>query len=340
MGISEARNAPRTEDGAPFVSDRELTLGQRAFQRVDNGTEAMNVDGRPAGTPLIVWNGTGASDTGGDWTAGGTGSEQAAADAGSGTNGWDTGVMSANNFTRWNNGSLIDVDGGYDSLQFMLNPQAFPVDSRYRVGFLDASNNIVGNWLRIENYTTNMDLGVWQQVSIPIDDFGLTGNVQKLQMQARITGGQRHYVDDIELVPAGSGGPYRFRVAVPLGERWHLSMLVLILSGASTGWNNNTFANISALDNGLLLRQRRISDSEILWKFNSKDNMDLFGRYHPQDDIEFADGTLLVGFMIKPGKASVIITNDDVLEFVVRDDLSGISGARAFAHFGREVLPT
>ncbi len=68
--------------------------------------------------------------------------------------------------------------------------------------------------------------------------------------------------------------------------------------------------------------------------------MELFGRYHPQDDIEFADGTLLVGFMVKPGKASIAVTDDDVLEFVVRDDLSALSAARAFAHFGTEVEAT
>ena len=79
------------------------------------------------------------------------------------------------------------------------------------------------------------------------------------------------------------------------------------------------------------MRQRRISDGEILWKFNSKDNVDLFGRYHPQDDIEFADGNLLVGFMVKPGKASVVVTDDVVLELVVRDDLSALANARGFA---------
>jgi hypothetical protein len=298
----------------------------------------MNVDGDPGGTPVNLWNGTGASDTGADWTSGGTGSEQAAADAGSGTNGWDTGVTAQNDTTTFDNGSAVDVDGTYSALEFMLNPQAFPVDSRLSIGFLDASNDLVGNWRRVENYTTDMDLGVWQQVSIPIEDFGLTEDVQKLRFRYRITAGQRHYFDDIKLVPPGSGGPYQFRVAAPdANTRLHVSMLSLIVSGPSAGWNNDGFANISALDKGLILRHRRLSDGEVLWKINSKNNIDLFGRYHPQDDITFADSVLMVGFMIKPGTASIIITDDEVLEFVVRDDLSSLTSARAFAHYGVEV---
>jgi len=112
----------------------------------------------------------------------------------------------------------------------------------------------------------------------------------------------------------------------------------LLLSGPSSGWSSDTFANTTALVNGLLLRHRRISTAEVLWAINSKDNTDLFGRFHPQDDITFADNELLIGFMIKPGTASVVITNDDVLEFVVRDNLSGISEARAFVHYGVEVV--
>jgi hypothetical protein len=331
---------PTSADGTLRVSKQELVLGQKAFVSTDDGTEALNIDGSPAGAPVNVWNGTGASDTGADWASSGTGSEQAAADAGDGTNGWDTGVTAQNDVWAFDNGSLVDVDGTYGVLQFMLNPQAFPATSRFRVAFLDASNNVIGAWQRIDQIVTNMDLDVWQQVAIPIPDFALTADVQKIRFQARTTSGQRYYIDDIKLIPSGSGGPYRFRVQAPDADtRYHVSMIVVVLSGASSGWNNNTFANIPALDNGLILRQRRVSLGETLWRLNSKDNIDLFGRFHPQDDIEFADGTLLVGFMIKPGLASVIITNDDVLEITVRDDLSGLAGARAYVHYGVEVTP-
>lgn len=324
-------------DGTPLFSNRPLRLGRDSLKRTDNGTEQMNVNGSSGGTPVTVWNGTGASDTGGDWTAGGAGSESASADAGSGTNGWDTGVTSDGNNITFDNGSLVTVGGVYDELRFQLQPKAFPVGSRLRAVFLDASNNQVGNSLLVANYTSNMDLDVWQEVSIPIADFSLTGDAQKLRFRTLNTSGQQYWFDDIELVPNGGSGPYRFQIAAPAGERYHLSMLVLQVTAPEAGWNNDAFANIAGgLANGLICRQRRLSDSEVMWKFNTKDNRELFGQYHPQESFAFADTALLVGFMVKPGKASVIVTDDEVLEFVVRDNLSAITDIRAYMHYGVE----
>ena len=331
---------PTSPDGTPNVAQQKLTLGQEEFLRTDNGTAQMNIDGIAAGAPVVLWNGTGAGDSGADWTSSGTGSETAGS-MHAGTNGWDTGVTALNDDTTFDNGSLVDVVGTYDELRFWLQPKAFPTNSRLRVGFLDAANNLVGNWRRVEQYATNMDLDVWQQVALPIADFALTADVQKIQFQYRITAGQHHWVDDIELVASVGGGPYRFQVAAPdVLTQHHVSMIVLVVAAPSAGWDPTAFANIvSGLSNGLLIRQRRISDGEILWKLNSKDNLDLFGRFHPQDDITFANGDLLVGFMIKPGKASVIITDDEVLEFVVRDDLSTLTNMRGYVHYGTEIIP-
>jgi len=338
VGAGEVITTVETSgDGTPIFADRPLRLGRESLKESGDGSESMNVDGRPSGTPVTVWNGTGASDTGGDWTASDTGSEQAAADAGSGTNGWDTGVTALNGFTTFDNGSLVDVAGTYDTLQLQLNPQAFPTGARLQVGFLDASNALVGNLLRIEQYASNMDLDVWQQVSLPVEDFNLDADVQKLRFRYAVEAGQRHYLDDITLIPAGGDGPYRFGIRAPVGERYHLSMLVLQVTAPETGWNNDAFANIAGgLTNGLLLRHRRLSDSTTLWRFNTKDNREMFGQYHPQESFAFADGTLLLGFMVKPGKASVIVTDDDVLEFIVRDDLSSITDMRAYMHYGVE----
>jgi len=256
-----------------------------------------------------------------------------------GTNGWDTGVAALNDSTVFDNGSLVDVVGTYETLTFWLQPKAFPATSRLAVDFLDASNSQVGNQIRVEQSVTNMDLDVWQQVSLSISDFNLTADVQKLRFRYRTAAGQQHFLDDIELVPGG-GGPYRFRVEAPDAlTRYHVSMLVLVVAAPSAGWNPTAFADIAGgLSTGLLLRQRRKSDSEVLWKLNSKDNVDLFGRFHPQDDITFANGDLLVGFMVKPGKAAVVVTDDEVLEVVVRDDLSGLSSMRGYVHYGKEVI--
>lgn len=329
-----------TPDGTRLVAERTLLLGQKTFRRSDDNSEQMAVDGRALGTPVILWNGTGASDTGGDWTRAGVGSETAGS-AYYGTNGLDTGATSDGNNITFDNGSMIDVDGTYSQVSFWMNPQAYPAGSRFRVLWLDSSNTMVGNNVLVSDYTTNMDTGVWQKITIPISDFNLTGNVQKFRGRFLNTSGQDFYFDDFELVPSGAGGPFRFQVAAPDATvQYHISMLVLMLSEDESGWDDDKFADVAALPNGLLLRQRDmdLEEDNILWKFNSKDNVDLFGRYHPQESFVFNNGKLLVGFMVKPGKASIIVTDKKVLEFVVRDDLSSISNIRAYAHYGVETI--
>jgi len=296
----------------------------------------MNINGTPAGTAAIVWNGS--TDPGGDWTPSGVGSETAGAAYGGSNLGWDSGVAAKDSVTKFDNGSMIDIVGTYQTLEFWMNPQAFPTGSFLSLQWLNGSDGAVGSRLDVNDYVTNFDIDVWQKVSIPIGDFNLPGNAQKLQFQYRKVAGQHYYFDDIELLELGGGsGPYVFQVAAEdATQKLHVSMMVVLLSGATSGWSSTSFANVSALTNGLLLRQRRLSTSEVLWSLNSKDNTDLFGRFHPQDDVVFSDSTTLVGFMIKPGSASVIITDDDVLELVVRDNLSGLTAARAFVHYGVE----
>jgi len=325
-------------DGSQIVADRNLILGNTSFKRTDNGTEKMNVDGRAAGAQLIVWNGTGAGDTGGDWTASGDGSQQAAA-AFAGTNGWDSGLGGANRNTKFANGSAIAVAGVYSTLTFMLQPKVYPGNAQFQMQWKNLAGAVIGNTLLVPSYTTNMDLNVWQQVQVPIADFGLTENVESFNLVYKV-GNQQHWIDDIKLQASGGGGPYTFQIVAPTGENWHATMMVLTIAAPSTNWNSSAFANIAGgLTNGVLLRQRKLSTSETVWQLNSKDNIDLFGRYHPQDDFEFANGELLLGFMVKPGNnASVIVTDDRVLEFVVRDNLSTLNNMRAFYHYGVEVV--
>lgn len=325
----------QSADGSPIHAGPQWILGQQSFKRTDDSTEQMNIDGTPSGTPVNVWNGS--TDAGADWTPSGEGSETAGSAYGGSNLGWDTAVTVKDTTTVFDSGSMSDIAGTYDVLRFWMQPKAFPAGSEPLVVWLNSGDSKVGNELDITDYTTNMDLDVWQQVTIPISDFNMGANVQKLQFQYKKIGGQHFWFDDIEVVPDGGTGPYIFSVAAEAEKNYHVSMTVLVVSGLASGWDDDTFVNVSALTNGLLLRQRRISTGETLWSFNSKDNVDLFGRFHPQDDITFANGVLMVGFMVKPGKSSIIITDDDVLEWVVRDDLSGISKMRAYCHYGVEV---
>ena len=326
-------------DQSLVIAERELVLGVEPFVRTDDGSELLNVNGVAVGAPVVLWNGTGVSDTGTDWTHSGIGTEQAAANH-SGTNGLDTGVAALNDETVFDNGSMIDVATLYDQVDIWVNPQAFPAGSRLQVRWQDDLGANLGNQLRIDQYAPNMDTGVWQKISIPIVDFGLTGNAQKLRIRYGNTAGQHYFFDDIDLISAAAGGPYRFRIEAPDANTvYHLSMAVLMITAPDAGWTSTAFADIvGGLSQGIIMRHRRKSTGDVLWKFVTKNNQQLFGQYHPQESFVFADSKLLVGFMVKPGKAHVAITDDDVLEFVVRDDLSTIPEIRAYCHFGMEVI--
>lgn len=323
-----------TADGTEIIAAPERTLGQASFKRTDDGSEQMGINGTASGSTVVIWSGTG--DAGGDWTVTNQGVEDVAA-LHSGVMGLDSTLTTIGQTTQFDNGSEIDVVGTYSEISFWMQPKAYPTGSFLQALWKKSGGTTNGAVLNIVDYVTNFDLDVWQKVTIPIADFGLTEDVQKLQFKYASNGGQQFWFDDIEFTQAGGGGPFTFQVAAPDAlSKYHVSMLVLVISGPSAGWNNNTFANISSLTNGLLLRGRKISTAETLWSLNSKDNVDLFGRFHPQDDIEFADGTLLLGFMLRPDKASIIITDDIVVEVVVRDDLSTLSGARGYVHYGVE----
>lgn len=330
-----------SDDGALLVLPSPHQLGQAKFLRTSDGSALMNVDGRANGTGVNIWDGTGAGDTGtGDWTVDGIGSETAGSNH-AGTNGWDTGVSTlvTEQMRFTDPGGDSDINGTYEELRFWMQPKAFPAGARLRINWQDNSNTSIGTTINVANYVTNYDLDVWQQVSIPISDFNLGANVAKLRFRFRNVVGQQFWFDDVELGLIGTGGPFRYQDKAPAGQRHHLSMLVLVIVADDAGWAGDAFADIvGGLPKGLIIRQRRLSDGEILWSLNSKDNIDLFGRYHPQEVFNFSDSTQLVGLMLKPGsKASVVVTDDEVLEFVVRDDLSGLAGMRAFAHYGVEV---
>lgn len=329
---------PRAVDGTPYSAARNLVLGQKTMLRVDDGSAAMHINGLAAGSAVVIWNGGGAGDTGADWTPSAQGSETAES-MHSGTNGWDTGVTAAGNFTKFDGGDNQTIAGVYDELSFWMQPKAYPPGSNLQIRWkTSGGGNAGGAELNVADYVVNFDLDVWQKVTIPIADFGLTADVDKIQFQFASQGGQQFWFDDIELNTSAGGGPFTFRLAAPDAlARYHVSMIVVVLAAPDIGWDTSAFADIAGgIANGLLLRHRRISTGSTIWSINSKDNVDLFGRFHPQESVTFADGTLQCGFMIKPGLASVVITDDDVLEFIVRDDLSTLTGARAFVHYGVE----
>jgi hypothetical protein len=184
-----------------------------------------------------------------------------------------------------------------------------------------------------------MDPG-WQKVTIPIADFNLGANVQRFNIIYKTGNNQQHYIDDIELTQAGGSGNKTFRVNSPTGVVYHVERLVLVVSAGDTGWSSTAFANIaSGLQNGVLLKYHNITTPETFWTANSKNNAEMFGQMEAWNDINFDNAEQLIAFSINPDLSSVILVDDDdVLDIIIRDDLSTLTDMRAFLHIGKETI--
>jgi hypothetical protein len=309
----------------------EFELGKAKFLRTDIGAELMNVNGLAPGGTTSIWTGDATF-----WTleANGTAETYAAHD---GTYGLDSGLRSAGQETRFDNGANIDIAGLYQNVKFWMQPKAYPSGSSLRVRWRTAGGGTPGNLLNVADYVPNMDLNEWQQVTIPIADFALNDDVAKLVLVYALKGGQQFWFDTFELIAAGAGGPYTFRAEAPAGERWHVGLLNMIMSAGSTGWNSNAFGNIAGgLAQGLILRKKVLSTGEVLWAFTFKNNVELFGQLVPSYDFTFANSELMVNFSMKPDPASLVVTDGEVLEFMVRDNISSLTNLRAYLHYGKE----
>jgi hypothetical protein len=331
MGYNVGKQGNRVTRTIPT----EFTFGQANFQRA-NGVEQMAVNG---GSTVAeeVWDGDGTY-----WTRSGIGSVRSGA-AHSGPKVLDTGVGVANDQCKFDYGSNRDLEASFDSIAFWMSPQAYPSGSRLRARWRTTGDS--GSWIsggvNIEDYVSNFDIGVWQRVIVPLEDFNLTGDAGRFVLILKDEAGQHFYFDDFEMLNSGSDGPYQYRVTPDTTDRYHVSQLVLVVEAEATGWDGSAFADIAGgLESGLVLRQRR-SGEGTLWSTTMKNNSDLFGKLIPAYDFTFSGGSLLVTFAVRPSKADIVVDGSlgERLDWVVRDDLSSLANVRAYAQFGVEHLP-
>lgn len=141
---------------------------------------------------LVVWNGTGMSDTDGDWAHSGYGTESAVAKY-SGTYGLD-----ATSFTKDLKIYFEDVAPNHiiyqNTLSMYLNIKEWQSNKDIRIYFN------MGGQVDLSDYLKTYNINVWQNILIPLEDFNISlpVNLKKLTFESK--GAMGLYLDNINLV--------------------------------------------------------------------------------------------------------------------------------------------
>jgi hypothetical protein len=307
------------------VHQAQFNMRKRVFADPTTGAESMKVDGSSGTLDENVWDGDGSY-----WADPSIGSKTTGSKR-TGTYGWDTGTTSQNDEVKFTRSTPYQPSS--DAIEGWINLQALPATVVIQ-GRWELANSAKGNGVDLMDYLPSQDLGVWQHWSIPLADFNLpASNVDEFRFRTLNAAGADYWLDDIKLV-SGSGSKTFRMAAVGVGE-WILEAVTLVLVAADTGWDSNSFCDIAGgLANGLQLRHRDLSAGSNFWKLVCTKNVELFGQFDPVVDTTYDDTTRQISFVLKPGAATVKITANDVLEFLVKDDLTSLVNARAFAHVG------
>ncbi len=148
---------------------------------------------------LVIWNGTGVDDIGGDWSHGGQGTEETYAKY-SGTNGLDASSLSKNDIIQFTEASSVDI-GGYDLLAMWVNVKNWETDKLIEVQF-SGNGSWMGNSVNLNAYINTGILDTWQRALIPFADLGLsaTGSIEVNKLRLRASGNTGIYLDNVEVV--------------------------------------------------------------------------------------------------------------------------------------------
>jgi hypothetical protein len=135
---------------------------------------------------LVIWNGTGEDDVGGDWNRGGEGSEEIYAKY-EGTNGLDASNFTDNKTIEFTSGTDIDI-GNYDLLAMWVNIKNWTVGDHVEVQF-QGPGGWLGSDIYLDAYLNKSITNIWQRVFIPFVDMELTtASIYVHKLRLRSTG--------------------------------------------------------------------------------------------------------------------------------------------------------
>jgi len=139
---------------------------------------------------LVIWNGTGIYDYGGDWVHGGHGIEVDYAMY-EGTNGLDATDFTFGKQITFTDSSGVNVDE-YDLLSMWINLKEWEAGKDVLLYFED------GTGVYLSTYLGNYNIDEWQRVLIPLEAFGLTAPINLQKLTYRSQGNMGFYLDNVE----------------------------------------------------------------------------------------------------------------------------------------------
>ena len=206
------------------------------------------------------------------------------------------------------------------------------------------NNNVdIGNSVNLNDYINTGTLGSYQSFVIPKANMGITTQtVDEIDIVVTRTGGSKptFRFDEFQIETGGgaSATPAIFKTTTPIGTRYHINQLRLILVDAFTGIITastttyptmpglayNQLLGVSALSNGVIFQ--RVQDGKVNLSITLRQLSDFFDI--GLDIINLvSDGTntmLTLGILLPDAIILEGPLEDNFLSLTINDDLSGL----------------
>jgi len=338
------------EKVALAVATRDLKVYENQslfFINSDEGID-MNKNGGSGGTPDIIH--VGISD-GVYWTGSNIIGGKANFNSGDRANSGSVSVKVDNpaigNVWQFNKGSDLSISN-YVSISMAVN-----IDKDWSVGesiiiyaWDTGTSSIVGNSVALEDYLNELDFDVWQIVSIPFTDLGLTsGTFDALRMSMDGTSAGKRpklYFDDIQVEQTGT--PLEYVLEPETGSWLYVENLTVtivdvydssVANGTTQGLPYNTLLG-ETLSVGISYKREHAG--EVL--FNTLVTSLIDFMQFPATSVQSgSDGTNTWMTVNVPFNSPLILKPEsaDKLSFTINDDLTGLLFFRATAGGKKEI---
>jgi len=334
-----------TPPGAVVYTEpyRELTPQFAPFINGEAGVN-MNVNAAFGGVPEIVYDGTDTVAWTGSEIVGNKVTFDSTDRAHGGTKSVKVDNPALNDIWQFDKGSDLSVSGFVGITLFVNIDKDWSADDSVSLYAYDTgSASTIGVEVLIEDYLNQFDFDVWQAVSIPFIDLGISAtdfDAIRMSLAAKQGGpgkAPKFYLDDIQVEQSGT--PSEFRTSTPEGKKYFVKIIRLHLVDAlSTALTDNSMQSLSynkllgvtALINGILLQ--RTFKGEITFSVPLHQLSDFLNIGFSIKDT-YSDGTN-TGLVLEiefPNSVIVMGGENSYLSFTVSDDLSGLVSFRAVA---------